>query len=131
MDSHATLSSGGETPWNPQSLQQSSLSQQRHPPNPKRKGLCVLLTGIGIIVTIFGPLCGLLIQILVVHDFYKASGAIVTSAPLGQTLAIAHACSILLTTTVPLVLGPRAYGLASSWLMSSRAGDANRPTPLQ
>ena len=76
-------------------------------------------------------LAGLLVQILAAHKFYFTSHALVTSAPLGPTLAIAHACSVVVSVTVPIVLGLAAYHLSRDWLAASLIGGDNRPTPFQ
>jgi hypothetical protein len=94
-------------------------------------GLWILLSGLAISVTVLLLLAGLLVQILVVHKFYFTSNALVTSAPLGPTIAIAHACSIIVSATVPIVVGLAAFQLSRDWLSASRIGEDNRPTPFQ
>jgi hypothetical protein len=68
---------------------------------------------------------------LVIHDFRFSSGYLITSAPLGPTITIAHACSLVVSITVPLVLGLAAYRLSRDWLSASRNGGNNRPTSFQ
>jgi hypothetical protein len=103
----------------------------RAPLETKSKRLHVQLIGLAIFLAILAPLAGLLIQILVVHNFRLSSDSLITSASLGPTLAIAHACSTITSITVPLVLGIEAYRLSQGWLEASRTGGENRPTPLQ
>jgi hypothetical protein len=95
------------------------------------KVLHILLVGLAIPVSIFLLASGLLIRILVVHDFSFKSGWLETTASLGPTITIAHLCSVLVTATVPLVLGLAAYNLSRDWLAASRIGGENRPTPFQ
>jgi hypothetical protein len=96
-----------------------------------KNGLCILLSGLAISITLLLLLAGLLIQILVVHKFYFMSDALVTSAPLGPTIAIAHACSLVVSSTVPIVMGLAAFQLSRDWLSASRISGDNRPTPFQ
>lgn len=91
----------------------------------------VLLTGFAIFVAVLAPLAGLLLQIFAVHDYQRTSDSLLTSAPLGPTLAIAHACSTVAAASVPLVLGLEAYRLARAWLAASMVDGGNRPTPFQ
>jgi hypothetical protein len=100
-------------------------------PTSMHKSLCVLLTGLAIFWAVAVLAAGLLIPIFVLHDFYFTQGALVTSAPLGPTLAIAHASSSVVSLTVPIVMGLAAYCLSGDWLAASRAGGDDRPTPFQ
>ena len=101
------------------------------PSHTSQNGFRIVLTGVAIAIGALLLLAGLLVQILVVHKFYFTPGALVTSAPLGPTLAIAHACSVVVSATVPIVLGLAAYYLSRDWLIASRVGGDNRPTPFQ
>jgi hypothetical protein len=91
----------------------------------------ILLTGLATSVSILLVASGLLIRILVAHDFYIKSDSLVTTASLGPTITIAHVCSVLVSATVPLLLGLAAYNLSRDWLAASRTGGDNRPTPFQ
>lgn len=105
--------------------QSKTVNQTSH------RGWRILLTGLAIFTAILLLLGGLLIQMFVVHKFHFTSGALVTSAPLGPTITIAHACSIVVSLTVPIVLSLTAYILSKDWLAASRTGGDNRPTPFQ
>jgi len=93
--------------------------------------LRIIVTGLTISAGVLLLAAGLIVQIFGVHKFYFTSTALVTSAPLGPTIAIAHACSVFVSITVPLVLGLAAYSLSRDWLAASRIGGDNRPTPFQ
>jgi hypothetical protein len=100
-------------------------------PTSMHKSLCILLMGLAIFWAVALLSAGLLVPILILHDFYFTPGAIVTSAPLGPTLAIAHASSSVVSLTVPIVMGLAAYHLSGDWLAASCAGGDDRPTPFQ
>jgi len=63
----------------------------------------ILLTGISIVTAVLLVATGLLLQILVPHEFCVSSGYLITSAPLSLTVTIAHACFMVVSLTVPLV----------------------------
>lgn len=95
------------------------------------QSLQVLFSGLAVFVAVVLPAVGLLVQIFVVHPFYFTSYSLVTLAPLGPTLAIAHTCSSVVSATLPFVMGLDAYRISRIWLTTSRAGGDNRPTPFQ
>jgi hypothetical protein len=93
--------------------------------------LRIMLTGLIISTGALLLAGGLLVQIFAVHKYHFTPNTLVTSAPLGPTIAIAHACSVFVSITVPLVLGLAAYSLSRDWLEASRVRGDNRPTPFQ
>lgn len=97
---------------------------------PRPRGWVVLATGFGILFVVALPVIGLL-TILAVNKPYFADGYVFSLASLGPTLVIAHACSTVVTATVPIVMGLVAYRFAALWLASSRTESANRPTVYQ
>ena len=99
--------------------------------NTSRNQFRIILTGFAISAAVLLLLAGLLVRILVTHKFYLTSDALVTSASLGPTLTIAHACSTVVSITVPFILALAAYYLARDWLVASHIGGDNRPTPFQ
>lgn len=99
--------------------------------NARNDTWSIVLIGAVTFCAVFLVVLGLLIQIFVVHAFHVTSDSVVTTAPLGPTLAIAHACSVVVSMTAPLVIGLCAYKFAGSWLASSNEGGENRPTPYQ
>ncbi|KAJ7193431.1 hypothetical protein GGX14DRAFT_405497 [Mycena pura] len=91
----------------------------------------ILLMGGGTALAVFLLLAGLVIFILATHEHHIDSGALVTSAPLGKTLAMTSAVSTIISGTVPLLLVLESYRIASMWLIASGDGGTNRPTPYQ
>ncbi|KIM74262.1 hypothetical protein PILCRDRAFT_828428 [Piloderma croceum F 1598] len=104
---------------------------QRSLADGSSKTFRILLTGISIVAVVLLVAAGLLLQILGLHESYVSSGYLITSAPLGPTITIAHACSMVVSLTVPLVLGLAAYRLSRDWMAASHNGTDNRPTPFQ
>ncbi|KAJ6517783.1 hypothetical protein DFH09DRAFT_1373535 [Mycena vulgaris] len=113
---------------NPPSYDSPDHAHAHRPQTPK-----ILLMGGGTALAVFLVLAGLLIFLLVTHDYHVDSGArvLVTSASLGKTLAITNAASTIISGTVPLLLILEGYSIASAWLMASGDGGINRPTPYQ
>jgi hypothetical protein len=107
------------------------LTNNRPATQRNGKVLRILLLGLAIPLSIFLLASGILIRILAVNDFSIKSDSLETTASIGPTIAIAHLCSVLITATVPLVLGLAAYNLSRDWLAASRIGGENRPTPFQ
>ena len=105
-----------------------SLAGTSHGSN---KTFRILLTGISIVAVVLLVAAGLLLQVLVLHESRISSGYLITSAPLGPTITIAHACSMVVSLTVPLVLGLAAYRLSRDWVAASHNGTDNRPTSFQ
>ncbi|KAJ6487113.1 hypothetical protein C8R47DRAFT_1127752 [Mycena vitilis] len=95
--------------------------------------LIILLTGSAILLCTILVALGLLIEVFVVHVHRVTAGAIYTTAPLGQTLTIAHTSAIVISMSAPISVGLGAYWLAGRWLLSSRneSKGRNRPTPYQ
>ncbi|KAF8191679.1 hypothetical protein K438DRAFT_1970659 [Mycena galopus ATCC 62051] len=136
----------GDLPWNTQGPESS--------PNKEQRGLCdtvsiasslssdtrsstrfrgkgILLLGLGICVSIILLFVGLSLQIFVVNEYVQQGVEIITTAPLGSTLAIVWALAVLLLLTLPPVVGLDSYRLAWSWLEASVDNGHNRPTPFQ
>jgi hypothetical protein len=109
----------------------SVLQQSKADSRTSNREWRILLTGLAIVMGVLLLLGGLLVQMLVVYKFHFTSGALIMSAPLGPTITIAHVCSIVVSATVPIVLGLGAYILSKDWLAASRTGGDNRPTPFQ
>jgi hypothetical protein len=95
------------------------------------RGKRILLLGLSICLSIIILSVGLFLDIFVTHEYIHQGLEIITTAPLGSTLAIAHALAVLLLWTVPLVIGLHSYRLAWSWLEASVDNGHNRPTPFQ
>ncbi|KAJ7673835.1 hypothetical protein DFH06DRAFT_1318959 [Mycena polygramma] len=91
----------------------------------------ILLTGFAILLATIVVALGLLVQVFVVHVYHVTAGAVHTTAPLGQTLTIAHASSIVISVSAPISVGLGAYWLAGRWLLSSHNEGRDRPTPYQ
>jgi hypothetical protein len=114
------------------SVQNDYKPEADNPASPASHNvLRIMVTGLTISIGVLLLVCGLLVQIFAVHKFHFTSNTLVTSAPLGPTVAIAHACSVFVSITVPLVLGLAAYSLSRDWLEASRIRGDNRPTPFQ
>lgn len=91
----------------------------------------ILFTSSAILLAVLIVSLILIAEVFVVHVYSVTSGSIHSTAPLGITLAIAHASSVVVAVTVPYTVGLCAYVLAGRWLASSRDGGINRPTPYQ
>ncbi|KAJ7442342.1 hypothetical protein B0H11DRAFT_2292081 [Mycena galericulata] len=91
----------------------------------------IVLTGGGVVLALLLVSTGLLVQVFGFNDYYVAGGFIFSTAPLGQTLAIAHLSSVFVGMSVPISIGLGAYLLAARWLAASRHEGDDRPTPYQ
>ena len=81
----------------------------------------IYLTGLAICLAVLAPVAGLLVYTLVIHDFRFTSGALLTSAPLGRILTIAHVSGSVASLSVSFVLGTEAYRLARNWLIGTQS----------
>ncbi|KAJ7627137.1 hypothetical protein FB45DRAFT_1004706 [Roridomyces roridus] len=91
----------------------------------------IALTGLGVVLAVLLITLGVLVEVFAVHNYHIEGGALLTTAPLGRTLTIAHLSGSAVAVTVPLVVGLGAYVLAGRWVAASRIESANRPTPFQ
>jgi hypothetical protein len=103
----------------------------RHMAHPSSNGWRILLTGLGTSLAVIIWVVLLLVEVLLANEFSFTSSALITSAPLGPVITIANICAIIVSVTVPIVLGLAAYHFSTDWLAASRTGGDNRPTPFQ
>jgi hypothetical protein len=99
--------------------------------HPSSNGWRILLTGLGTSLAVIIWVVLLLVEVLLANEFSFTSSALITSAPLGPVITIANICAIIVSVTVPIVLGLAAYHFSTDWLAASRTGGDNRPTPFQ
>lgn len=95
------------------------------------KGLQVFCMGFAVFLTILAPVVVLLLYILFIHEYQISSNLLLTSAPPGHIFSIVTVCTTIAPLTSTFVMGIEAYYLSRTWLVASRDGGNNRPTPLQ
>ncbi|KAJ7616569.1 hypothetical protein FB45DRAFT_230406 [Roridomyces roridus] len=101
------------------------------PPPSRTSGVWVALTGLLIVSAVLLITVGLLVQVLGVNTHRFDGDSLLTTAPLGRTLAIAHLSSTVLSMTIPISIGIGAYFFAGRWIAASQTEGINRPTPYQ
>ncbi|KAJ7620195.1 hypothetical protein FB45DRAFT_1062555 [Roridomyces roridus] len=80
----------------------------------------IVLTGAAVVLAVLLITLGVLVEVFAVHEYHFEGRALLTSAPLGRTLTIAHLAGSAVAVTVPLVVGLAAYVLAGRWVAASR-----------
>lgn len=91
----------------------------------------IVLTGSSIALAVFLVSLGMLFQVFLFNVYNISGGSVLTTAPLGRTLTIAHTSSVVLSLSAPLAVGLGAYWLAGKWLIASSTQGQDRPTPYQ
>ncbi|KAJ7237712.1 hypothetical protein B0H12DRAFT_1138372 [Mycena haematopus] len=110
-----------------------SIASSRSPNDSSTmfRGTGILRLGLGICFLVFFLLASLFIQIFVANEYIRQGREIITTAPIGPTLAIIWVLAVLLLRSIPLVAELDSYGLAWAWLEASVDNGHNRPTPFQ